>query len=63
MKAYAPARWADADNAHRRDDAIMNKSTIDGDGGPKKWEFRPADDEAGSSEETQATANDTGAKE
>ena len=42
---------------------IMNKSTIDGDGGPKKWEFRPADDEAGSSEETQATANDTGAKE
>ena len=42
---------------------IMNKSTIDGDGGPKQWEFRPADDEAESSEGTQATENDTRAKE
>ena len=42
---------------------IMNKSTIDGDGGPKQWEFRPPEEEQESSDGTQTTANDTGKKE
>ena len=42
---------------------IMNKSTIDGDGGPKQWEFRPPEEEQESADGTQAATNDTGAKE
>ncbi len=42
---------------------IMNKSKIDGEGGPKQWEFRPSEDGEGGSETPAANANETGAKE